>query len=125
MLTFNCFKLPTEKNDLEFDWSSAQSISKEEFCAQLNYDLGTFFFYKEDYNLAREHFSNCLSSYKAMKDNNGFVKFSKDVLEVYVRACSGPSDGSKGSLLEQLNLSVVNQYMVSFLLNLVLNLAVL
>ncbi|XP_044263221.1 integrator complex subunit 8 [Tribolium madens] len=109
MLTFDCFKLPSETNGLEFDWSSAQSISKEEFCAQLNYDLGTFFFYKEDYNLARDHFTKCLSSYKAMKENNGFVKFNIKVLEVYVRACSG--DGSKGSLLEQLNTSVVNQFM--------------
>jgi hypothetical protein len=30
---------------------------------------------------------------------------------VYVRACSGPTDGSKRSLLEQLNLSIVNHYM--------------
>jgi hypothetical protein len=113
MLTFECFKLPTETNDLEFDWPCSQPISKEEFSAQLNYDLGTFFFYKEDYNSAREHFSECLSSFRAMKNNNGFVKFNFNVLEVYVRACSGPTDGSKRSLLEQLNLSIVNHYMVS------------
>ena len=116
MLTFDCFKLPTETNDLEFEWSSSQIISKEEFSAQVNYDLGTFFFYKEDYNLARDHFQKCLSSYKSIHESNGFVTLNIHVLEVYVRACNGSTDGPKGNLLEQLNLSIVNQYMVSFCL---------
>lgn len=113
MLTFDCFKLPTETNDLEFDWNQTQTISAEEFGAQINYDLATYFFYKEDYNLAREHFTKCMTCFKSMKDSNGFISFDAKVLEVYARACNGASDSSKSNLHEQLSMSIVNQYTVS------------
>lgn len=112
MLTFNCFKLPTETNNLEFDWTFLQPISKEEFYAQINFELGTFFFHKEEYIMARQHFFQSLSNYKNIIKTTGFATLDPNVLQVYVQACSGPSEGSKDNLLEQLNYSVVNQYMV-------------
>ncbi|KAJ8928547.1 hypothetical protein NQ314_018885 [Rhamnusium bicolor] len=112
MLTFNCFKLPTESNDcIEFDWDKSQPISKNEFYAQINYDLGTFFFYQEEYDLAKKHFSKCLQCFVDMPEVNGFYDVDKRMLEVYIHACHGSQEMHKGNLLEQLNSSIVNQYM--------------
>ncbi|XP_060527282.1 integrator complex subunit 8 isoform X2 [Cylas formicarius] len=112
MLTFDCFNTPTEQNDnIEFDWSKGQSITKEEFGAQISYDLGTFYFYQEDYNQAKEYFLKCLEYFNTLDKNNGFLNFDKAVLEVFVRACDPTVDTQKRSLLEQLSNSIVNQYM--------------
>lgn len=113
MLTFDCFKLPTETNDLEFDWLQTHSISVEEFGAQINYDLATYFFYKEDYNSAREHFTKCMTCFEAIKGSNSFINFDRNMLEVYFQACNGAADASKANLYEQLSMSIVNQYTVS------------
>lgn len=114
MLTFNCFNLLTEANDsIEFEWEKSQPISKNEFCAQINYDLGTFFFYQEEYDLAKKHFSNCLQCFTEMAENNEFYDVDRHMLEVYINACHGSQEIHKGNLLEQLNSSIVNQYMVS------------
>lgn len=111
LLTFECFKMPTETNDsIEFEWSKGKKVSREEFCAQICYDLGTFFFYGEDYESAKQHFTKCQNFYKLMKEQNGFMAFDKNVLGVYVRACDPSVDVHKKNLLEQLNNSIVNQY---------------
>ncbi|CAH0550288.1 unnamed protein product [Brassicogethes aeneus] len=112
MLTFDCFQLPTETIDkAECDWSKTLPISKEEFSAQVNYDLGTFYFYREEYLVAKEKFGSSLEFYNAIEKKNGFMDFDKEVLDVYVRACNCFTEGAKGNLLEQLNSSIVNQYM--------------
>nr|CAI5853943.1 unnamed protein product [Callosobruchus analis] len=111
-LTFDCFPLPTESNDnVELDWSKSQQIEKDEFCAQINYDLGMYFFYREDYELARKHFSQCLYYFKEASVTSTFYEVDRETLEIYVKACQSSSDIHKGSLLEQLNFSIVNQYM--------------
>ncbi|XP_074035699.1 integrator complex subunit 8 [Leptinotarsa decemlineata] len=112
LLTFDCFKLPTENNDcIEFDWSKSQELSKNEFNAQINYDLGVFFFYREQYDLAKKHFSKCLELFSDIPEINGFYDLDKNMLDVYIKACHGSADIQQGSLLEQLNSSIVNQYM--------------
>lgn len=111
VLTFDCFKLPTENNDcIEFDWSKSEELKRNEFCAQINYDLGVFFFYREQYDLAKKHFSKCFELFADIPEINGFYDVDKKMLEVYIKACHGSADIQKGSLLEQLNVSVVNQY---------------
>ncbi|VEN57796.1 unnamed protein product [Callosobruchus maculatus] len=111
-LTFDCFLLPTESNDnVELEWSKSQQIEKDEFCAQINYDLGMYFFYREDYELARNHFSQCLYYFKEASVTSTFYEVDRQTLEIYVKACQSSSDIHKGSLLEQLNFSIVNQYM--------------
>ncbi|CAH1117237.1 unnamed protein product [Phaedon cochleariae] len=112
LLTFDCFKLPTESNDcIEFDWLKSEPLSKTEFSAQINYDLGVFFFYREEYDLAKKHFSNCSQLFKNIPNIHGFYDVEKEILDVYIRACHGSADNQKASLLEQLNCSIVNQYM--------------
>nr|XP_023030206.1 integrator complex subunit 8 [Leptinotarsa decemlineata] len=117
LLTFDCFKLPTENNDcIEFDWSKSQELSKNEFNAQINYDLGVFFFYREQYDLAKKHFSKCLELFSDIPEINGFYDLDKNMLDVYIKACHGSADIQQGSLLEQLNSSIVNQYMLVWFL---------
>ncbi|KAG5899842.1 hypothetical protein JTB14_012313 [Gonioctena quinquepunctata] len=112
LLTFDCFKLPTESNDcIEFDWSKSQQLSKKEFNAQINYDLGVFFFYREQYDLAKKHFSKCVELFSDLPKIDGFYDVDKDMLPVYIKACHGSADIQKGNLLEQLNSCIVNQYM--------------
>ncbi|XP_072390138.1 integrator complex subunit 8 [Diabrotica undecimpunctata] len=111
LLTFDCFKLPTESNDcIEFEWTKSEELKKNEFCAQINYDLGTFFFHREQYDLAKKHFSKCLELFADIPEINGFYDVDKQMLDVYIKACHGSADIQRGNLLEQLNNSVVNQY---------------
>lgn len=104
MPKFECFQLPTEINeDINFDWTKSESISKEELVAQICYELGTYFFYREEYKLATERFQRCSESLKANKISNGFLNFDKEILDVYLKACCGPFD--------PFNSSIVNNYM--------------
>lgn len=98
MLTYDCFTLPTESNDaIEFDWSKSKAVSKNEFFSQVNYDLGTFFFYKEEYNLAKKHFSLCLDCFNDSTELNGFFEVDREMLEVYINACHGSKEMHKGT----------------------------
>ncbi|XP_050296923.1 integrator complex subunit 8 [Anthonomus grandis grandis] len=112
MLTFDCFKMPTEKNDtIEFDWGKATKVSKEEFYAQISYDLGTFFFYQENYESAKQYFSKCLQFTEAVSNQSGFLALDRETLAQYVGACDPTMNIQSKSLLEQLNNSIVNQFM--------------
>lgn len=106
MPKFECFELPTEINEnINFDWSKSETISKEELIAQISYELGTYFFYREEYKLATERFHRCLESFNAVRQTNGFLNFEKEILDVYLKACCGPFD--------PFNSSLVNNYMVN------------
>lgn len=110
MLTFECFLMLKENSDnVETDWSHAIPISSGEFKAQIHYDLGTFFFYKENYKLATTHFVQCKQFLDAVKGDSGLITIDKDDLEGYLLACMG---GSKKNLLHQLRNSVASQYTV-------------
>lgn len=115
LITYDCFKLLTDSNEcVEFDWSKSQPITKNEFCTQISFELGTFFFHQEQYDLAKKYFSKCLDCFKSLSETNGFQDVDDKLLEIYINACHGSADIHKGSLLEQLNISIVNQYLVSF-----------
>lgn len=110
MLTFNCFLMLKENSsNVETDWSHSIPISKEEFKAQVHYDLGCFFFYKENYKLATTHFVECKEFFNAIGESSGLVSIDREDLEGYILACLG---GSKKNLLHQLRNSVANQYTV-------------
>lgn len=111
MLTFDCFKTPTEENDsIDFEWSKGKVVSPEEFRAQICFDLGMFFFYREDYETAKQNFFHCQQFNSAIKERNGFATFNNYTLGVYIQACDPTVDMHTKSLLEQLNNSIVNQF---------------
>uniref|UniRef100_A0AAR5NXE3 INTS8 TPR repeats domain-containing protein n=1 Tax=Dendroctonus ponderosae TaxID=77166 RepID=A0AAR5NXE3_DENPD len=111
LLSFDCFQMPTETNDsIEFNWSKATLISRDEFCTQICYDLGTSFFYQEDYKAAKELFHKCQEYLNLVTQQNVFASFDKNSLQVYIKACDPSVDVHKKSLLEQLNNSIVNQF---------------
>lgn len=111
MLTSDCFlMLKEDSSNVEIDWSYAVQISKEEFKARLHYDLGCFFFYKENYKLATMHFTQCKHFFDALTETTGLITVDKDDLEGYILACAG---GTKKDLLHQLRHSVCNGYTVS------------
>lgn len=110
MLTFSCFLMLKENSsNAETDWAHAVPISKEEFKAQVHYDLGCYFFYKQNYKLATAHFVECKKLFVAIKESTGLITVDKDDLEGYLLACMG---GSNKDLLHQLRNSVSSQYTV-------------
>lgn len=114
LLTYDCFKLLTDSHEcVEFDWSKSQPISRNEFCTQINFELGTFFFHQEQYSLAKQYFSKCLHCFNSLTGPSQFQNVNKELLEIYITACHGSAEIQKGTLLEQLNMSIVNQYLVS------------
>lgn len=112
MLSFECFVMLTENNEgVEHDWQQAQYISRNEFSAQINYELGCFYFYRENYDLAKLHFQNTLEFYNQIIDKVGFANFKTENLEGYVVACRTQTDGSNRNLLHAFSVCVANQYM--------------
>lgn len=111
MLTFDCFQMPTEQNDsIEFHWSNGRTVTKQEFCAQICYDLGTFFFYREEYEAAKLHFRQTYQYVQNGDRSSHFITFDSRVLEVYMNACDPTLESHQKTLLEQLNISIVNQF---------------
>lgn len=114
MITFTCFPALTESSsNIEFKWSQSISISKEEFLSQIHYELAIYYFYREDYNQAKIHFTNSMENYKNTYNNVGFLTISLPVLESYIVACD-PQSNMKNTLLHHLRISVATQFTVSF-----------
>lgn len=110
MLTFNCFLMLKENSsNVETDWSQSIVISNEEFKAEVHYDLGCFFFYKENYKLATTHFVQCKQFFDGIKESSGLTSIDREDLEGYILACMG---GNKRGLLHQLRNSVSSHYTV-------------
>ncbi|XP_017782006.1 PREDICTED: integrator complex subunit 8 [Nicrophorus vespilloides] len=111
MLGYNCFVLLTEgSRETQFEWNEAVPISKEEFKSQIHYDLGAFYFYKENYETAFKNFKQSVNYFKEIKDNKGFCSVDYDCLESYLFACNYSENSGNISLLQQMSNSIVNQY---------------
>ncbi|XP_030752565.1 integrator complex subunit 8 [Sitophilus oryzae] len=111
MLTYDCFNMPTETNEaLQFEWTKGKKVSRDEFCAQICFDLATFFFYREEYDFAKQQFAQCLNFFNSIIGQNGFATIDTDLLNMYMRACDSTADLQNKSLTEQLNNSIVNQF---------------
>lgn len=115
MLTFDCFiMLKEDSKNVESNWSHAVPISKEELHAQVHYDLGCYFFYKENYMLATRHFMQSKICFKDLKQTAGFVDIEVEDLDGYISACSSQAGEIQKSLLHQMRASITNQYTVSY-----------
>lgn len=110
--TSKCFTIPSEDHTaVEHNWTHAIPISKEEFYAQIIYELATLYFYRQNYTIAKQYFFMCLQNVQKLGNVSGFVVIEADMLHGYLNALDGES--GKESLTQQLHLSVVNHYTVS------------
>lgn len=117
ILTFDCFvMLKEDSKTIVSDWSQAVQISKEELQAQVHYDLGCFFFYKENYVVARAHFMESRTFFKQLTHTTGFADVDTEDLEGYIAACNMETADVHRNLLHQMRASVTNHYMVSNLI---------
>lgn len=115
LITFQCFVMPTEINsEIQFDWECSVSISKDEFHAQIYYDLAIYNFYKESYGIAKTYFLNTLQCLEAITECKGFSTVKSDALEGFLIACNAKA-GYKYNLTKQLKISILNQFMVGFI----------
>ena len=116
MLTYDCFVAPSEhESQIDHDWKQAVNISRNEFNAQIHYELGMFYFYKENYDMARTHFKSAVECFKQIDENVGFVSVKLGSLEGYLLACTQMEESNK-RLLYLLSVSIANQYTVSIIL---------
>lgn len=115
LLTFDCFLMLKENsNEVQTDWTCAVPIPKEELQAQIHFDLGCFFFYKENYSLATIHFTQSRDMLRSLRDAVGFHTIEPEDLDGYIVACNGGE--TPKNLHQQLRISVTNHYKVSTLL---------
>lgn len=114
--TSACFNIPAEDHTcITHDWTLACLVAKEEFHAQIIYDLATLYFYRQDYAVAKQYFLMCLQNFQKVSaaKNSGFIAIDADTLRGYLSALDG-GGGAAPNLTQQLHSSVVNQYTVSF-----------
>lgn len=70
MPLINCFGTVSEELPKPHHcWKNGLLLNKEEIKCQLSYDLGCYYFYREEYKKAGEHFSISSSLYPKMKDS--------------------------------------------------------
>lgn len=104
--------MPTEINsEIQFDWELSVPISKDEFHAQIYYDLAIYYFFKETYCVAKTYFLNTLQCIGAIAENTGFATIRNSALEGFLIACNAKI-GYKYNLTKQLKISILNQFMV-------------
>ncbi|XP_031329451.1 integrator complex subunit 8-like [Photinus pyralis] len=116
LITYDCFATLKEDSLLvENNWDRSTPISKDEFYAQISYDLAEFYFFKENYETATSYFNNCMQYYNSISHKTGFLNVNSKKLEGYCLACSCSATDTSLSLLQQLHMSTVNQYMVCIL----------
>ncbi|XP_031359186.1 integrator complex subunit 8-like [Photinus pyralis] len=112
LITYDCFATLKEDSLLvENNWDRSTPISKDEFYAQISYDLAEFYFFKENYETATSYFNNCMQYYNSISHKTGFLNVNSKKLEGYCLACSCSATDTSLSLLQQLHMSTVNQYM--------------
>lgn len=112
-IAYDSFIMPTEVNsEIKFEWGNAVAIPKQEFQAQLHYDLATYNFFKENYSIAIPYF---ISTMQCMINNSkliGFLTVNSKVLEGFLIA-SNSKNGHTYSLTKQLKISIVSQFVVN------------
>lgn len=112
MLSYDCFPcLKEDSTDIKMNWSAAIPISREELLCQLHFDLGSFYFYKENYELATGHFVECKGLIEKVKKGTFCNGLDEADLEGYLVACSAGVT-AKPSLLQQMRICITNHYTV-------------
>lgn len=115
LLTFDTFVMLNEDStDVEQNWINSAEMSRHEFEAQIHFDLGCFYFYKEMYYPAKQHFLKCNDEFYLLEANHAFVyaNFDQNYLHGFLFACNAPEEGYTPKLLQQLNASIADQYTV-------------
>lgn len=111
LLTMDCFLMLKESsNGVETDWSHSIAMSKEELQTQLHFDLGCFFFFKENYTVATTHFTRSKQAHRNLQNITGFATVDVEDLDGYILACTG-ADAQK-DLQQQFRTCIANHYMV-------------
>lgn len=112
-VTINSFVMPTEINtELQFEWDNTIPIPKEEFQAQIHYDLATYYFFKENYDIAIPYFINATKHMNEVQQSIGFLTVKSSTLEGFLIA-SNSKNGHRYSLTKQLKSSIVTHFVVS------------
>lgn len=112
-ISYNSFIMPTEINaEIEFDWDKTVTIPREEFLAQIHYDLATYNFYKENYLIAIPYFTNTMKCINDIQKTIGFLNVKNLHLEGFLIA-SNSKNGHKYNLTKQLKISIVSHFVVS------------
>lgn len=104
--------LTEDNTEIRNDWTHGLPVSKEEFSAQITYDLAVFYFFKENYEMATSYFTSCARFFKNVVNKTGFLSIDWNELQGYLLACNTTMEGTN-NLLQQLHISIANQYMVS------------
>lgn len=115
LLTFDTFVMLNEDTrTVEQEWHKSVELSRYEFESQLHYDLACYYFHRENYEHAKQHFVKCSECFYSLDADAEFQYASFDVncLNGFLCACNVPVDGYVPGLLQQMNASVANQYMV-------------
>lgn len=111
--TLGTFRMLTEDStQVEHDWAHSLEISAYEYKAQIHYDLGCFYFNREKYPVAQEHFMRASESYYGLNVDADLEYASLDVnrLNGYLCACNVPIVEHTPSLLQQMNASIADHY---------------
>lgn len=92
-------------------------ISPFEYEAQIHYDLGCFYFNRENYELAKQHFFKSSESFYSLNIDADleYASFDMKYLNGYLCACNVPVVDYTPSLLQQMNASIADQYAVSLI----------
>lgn len=110
--TFNTFQPLTEdSNDVEMLWENCEPISLEEFRSQLHFDLGVYFIFRQEHEMARQNFSACDDLFSKCLRPSVYCSVSRPKLDGYRIACGVYSPPAQTSLLCQFHASIKQQYM--------------
>lgn len=113
VLTFDTFQMLTEDSkEVEHNWEKSIEVSAFEYEAQVHYDLGCFYFNRENYAAARNHFLKSSESYYGLNVDADleYASFDMRRLNGYLNACDVAVLDQNPSLLQQMNASIADQY---------------
>ncbi|XP_067145057.1 integrator complex subunit 8 [Centruroides vittatus] len=114
MPLMNCLGTVSEEApNPNHNWKNGILLNKEEIQCQLSYDLGCYYFHREEYKKAGEYFTNSSSLYPKMK-NSLYCQIDEAKLKGYFNAVAHltkrQSSLEVASLQERLQKSLINNY---------------
>ncbi|KAJ8673706.1 hypothetical protein QAD02_004968 [Eretmocerus hayati] len=113
VLSFDTFQMLTENStEIKQNWDNVQSITEEEWKCQIHYDLATFYLLREDYKSSRHHICQARDLFTKLDKSKPmqYCKIKEEDLMGYCLACGVPVEGKISSLVQQLLLSIKDQY---------------
>ncbi|KAK6639269.1 hypothetical protein RUM43_007541 [Polyplax serrata] len=118
--TINSFiHIDESTTDINTKWDSGAELSAQELKCQVNYELGCFTFFRDDYVSAKQYFTDCCKLYEELQANVTlqskvqFCNINRQRLEGYCKAFDisfKSEDSATPDLYDQFKLSILNQY---------------